>query len=332
MYEIVKAFNDETKLAVKNNHLFIVKKINYHDKPVYDRLMMTDNFNIAKIYEIVLIDDSFYAVTEFVQGVTLREYVEQYGELDDLTVKRIALDICNGLEAIHNLGIVHRDINPNNIMIDRLGNAVIIDFGISRLETLHKSKDTQILGTQGYSAPEQFGFKQTNCRADIYSLGVLINYMKTKSLPDEKRADGFFSSIVNKCTQIDENNRYKDVESLASSIRKKINFAHIVRMLPGFRKKVWWHSVIACVYYFLLILFLAVSFAFDGSYKEKLCVFFLFLFMFGVPVPILTNFNQWTQKLSFIKNQNRQNKIFMQVLLSVLSVMIGFVFILIYPA
>ena len=212
---------------------------------------------------------------EYVNGVTLEEYISKKGALPDEEVRSIALGICNGLRAVHSIGIVHRDINPNNVMLDSNGIVKIIDFGISRTYKAETHKDTHILGTQGYAAPEQYGFAQTGATADIYSLGVLINYMKTLALPGEALTQGTFRPIVEKCTKIDETLRYSSVEELSAAIEGR----HIPEKsrAPGFRSNVWWHKLIASVYYLLVAFFYVAYLAPTEGVDYSENIFFLIL-------------------------------------------------------
>lgn len=327
MYEILKVIGENTKLVMKDGSIYILKKVFSQDIPIYKKLQKIDNENVAKIVEINLIDNDFYILEEYVQGLTLYEYIEKYGVLDDITVKNIALDICNGLESIHNLSIVHRDINPNNIIIDKNKKAVIIDFDISRCEKQGKTFDTQILGTQGYAAPEQYGFSQTTPKADIYAVGVLINYMKTACIPNVKMTQGVFGKIVKKCTQIDENNRYADVKSLSSSISGRVSVLQFVKKIPGFRAGIWWHSLIAALYYIAVIFMIYICFDIGNNTKESIFYFLFFLFCFVFPVPVLTNQGNWLNKLKFSKNQTRPYQWAIQIILSVILCIIGVAFI-----
>jgi serine/threonine protein kinase len=328
MYEVIKNINDTTKIAIKDNIVYILKRIYSDEMALYKKLIEINNPNIVKFFEMIVFDNQLFVVEEYIQGVTLQSYIEENGALDDESVKKISLAICNGLSQIHNLGIVHRDITPGNIMISNSGEIKIIDFGISRLEKNSQTKDTQILGTQGYAAPEQYGFSQTNNKADIYALGVLINYMKTLKLPNEQLTIGVYSEIVTKCTQIDENRRYQDIDSVSIAISRKNKIKGIVQTIPGFRKGKWWHIAIACVYYFLLILVLFVPLTEAKSVKDGICTFAFTFFALAVPVPILLNYKNWINKLSFIRNKPKAYKFTIQIIFTLISEFLSCVFIL----
>ena len=94
----------------------------------------------------------------------------------------------------------------------------LIDFDISRLRKDDGNKDTVMLGTTGYAAPEQYGISETDARSDIYSIGILINVMPTGEHPSKKICKGKWQRIVNKCTRINPEERYQDVTELVRSI------------------------------------------------------------------------------------------------------------------
>ena len=108
------------------------------------------------------------------------------------------------------MGTVHRDIKPENIIL-RGRDAILIDFDAARIHKPAMETDTQILGTVGFAAPEQYGISQSDLRADIYSLGVLINVMLTGEHPSRALASGRMGRIVERCTRVNPAKRYKNV-------------------------------------------------------------------------------------------------------------------------
>ena len=114
---------------------------------------------------------------------------------------------------------VHRDVKPENVIL-RGSEAILIDFDAARL---HKSEpdhetDTQILGTTGFAAPEQYGLSQTDVRSDIYSLGILINVMLTGQHPSKQLARGRLGRIVERCTHVNPQKRYQNVLRLMEAL------------------------------------------------------------------------------------------------------------------
>ncbi len=111
------------------------------------------------------------------------------------------------------MGAVHRDIKPENIIL-RGRDAVLIDFDAARIHKPTSETDTQVLGTVGFAAPEQYGISQSDLRADIYSLGVLINVMLTGEHPSRCMASGRMGRIVERCTRVNPAKRYQNVHRL----------------------------------------------------------------------------------------------------------------------
>ena len=186
MYSIIKSINDETKLADCDGVLYILKKITLDEVELVKKLMGINCENVVKFYGTTAIDGDFYAVEEYINGVTLKAYVEKKGALSDEDVQNVAVSVCNGLSAVHSLGIVHRDINPNNIMLDGYGVVKIIDFGISRTYKPEMRADTQILGTQGYAAPEQYSVEMWQSTAtDVYALAAVLYRCVTGTTPPD---------------------------------------------------------------------------------------------------------------------------------------------------
>lgn len=308
MYEFIKDINDNVKLAYSDGNVYIAKEITPDDMQVYRKLSEIKNENIVSPKEIIPVDGRFYVIRDYIQGVTLDKYIEQNGLMDDETVRKVIIDVCNGLRAVHGLGIVHRDINPSNIIIDSNGKAVIIDFGISRISKSGRSRDTQILGTQGYAAPEQYGFSQTDNRADIYAVGVLINYLKTGKMPNEKLESGRFRRMIIRCIEIDSEDRYPSVEKIMRELGARVKGGNIDFTPPGFRKNVTWHKAVAVIYAVLFVgLCLLLLWDTESFVKGAFCFFELF-FMFALPVPLLTNWIGWVDRLPGSKFRSTKEK------------------------
>lgn len=328
-YEIIKKLNDTTFFAIKDYKIYIAKKIHIDETPIYKALMGVENPNLAKIFTLTTIDSDFFAIEEYINGTTLKELVE-INPLSHEQIKKITLDICNGLRSLHNLGIVHRDITPSNIMIDNMGNAKIIDYGISRFIKANQVVDTQILGTPGFAPPEQYGFNQTNSASDVYSVGILINYMATGKLPNEKKAIGFWGQIVTKATEIDSVNRYSDIISLENAInkRKAISFMHNI---IGFRSGKVSHIILSTIYYIIFAIFVISLIATSKGVYDAVCTVLAFLFLFLMPIPVIFDYKNWTQKFKIIKRISNGKSTTAKILGTAFCIIVGFAFILICP-
>ena len=144
--------------------------------------------HIVGVYDFGQIDGLYYFVMEFVDGVNLRQAIHS-GSLQTKDALTIVPQICDALQFAHDEGIVHRDIKPGNILIDKKGRVKIADFGLAKLlgheQADHNLTAThQVMGTVRYMAPEQMeGSRAVDHRADIYSLGVVFYEMLTGEVP-----------------------------------------------------------------------------------------------------------------------------------------------------
>ena len=153
---------------------------------------------------------------EYIQGDTLDELL-QNGPLTGKQARSIALQVCRGLYALHAKNLVHRDVKPENVILDG-DRAVLIDFDAVRRFHPEQEKDTQVLGTVGYAPPEQYGISGTDERADIYAMGVMINEMLTGQHPSRTLAKGRWGHIVSRCTMIQPKKRYQTVYELMEAL------------------------------------------------------------------------------------------------------------------
>lgn len=183
---------------------------------VYRKMLGIDCPYLPRIYEVKEDSGKVYVLEEYIQGDTLAFLLEGK-PLSPTHAKQIIVHICLALKVLHGMGAVHRDIKPENIILRGSG-AVLIDFDASRLCKAENSTDTQIMGTTGYAAPEQYGFSQTDARTDIYALGILLNEMLTNQHPSKQLAEGKFRPIIQKCTQINADQRYASVLELIAAL------------------------------------------------------------------------------------------------------------------
>jgi serine/threonine protein kinase/Flp pilus assembly protein TadD len=142
--------------------------------------------NICQMFDLGEERGTHFITMEFVEGQDLKKLIRQTGQLAIGTTINVAKQVCDGLVEAHTSGVVHRDIKPNNIMIDADGNARIMDFGIARsLETKGITGAGVMIGTPEYMSPEQVEGKEINQRSDIYSLGIILYEMVTGRVPFE---------------------------------------------------------------------------------------------------------------------------------------------------
>ena len=176
---------------------------------VYRKLLDYTCPNLPTVYEVAVEGSKVLTLEEFVEGDTMG-FLLQEALFSPEETRKIVRQVCKALWVLHSIGAVHRDVKPENIIL-RGDEAVLIDFDAARLHKPEHSNDTQILGTTGFAAPEQYGLSQSDIRTDIYSLGVLINVMLTGQHPSKKLVGGKMGRIVDRCTHVNPQHRYRNV-------------------------------------------------------------------------------------------------------------------------
>ena len=198
--------------------------------------------NVCRMYDLNEEKGTQYITMEYVPGEDLKSTIVRVGQLSVGKAVSVAKQVCEGLMEAHRLGVVHRDLKPQNIMIDKEGNVRIMDFGIARsLKAKGITAAGMMIGTPEYMSPEQAELKETDQRSDIYSLGVILYEMVTGRLPfegnsplsiamkhkSERPSDPKefsiqispeLSLVILKCMEKDKEKRYQRAEELYSEL------------------------------------------------------------------------------------------------------------------
>lgn len=200
--------------------------------------------NIVNIYDVGSENGIHYIVMEYVEGITLKTYIEKKGQLTYKEALSIAIQVGRGIQVAHAKNIVHRDIKPQNIIISTDGKVKVTDFGIARAvseNTIH----SDVMGSVHYASPEQARNGYVSNRSDIYSLGIVMYEMVTGRVPfdgdstvavaiqhlqDEMDPPSKYApnlpisleKIIQKCTQKSPDRRYDSMESLLIDLRKAL--------------------------------------------------------------------------------------------------------------
>ena len=139
--------------------------------------------NLVSIYDWGEVDGTYYIVMEYVEGETLKDLIRRRGRLSGNESVGLALQLLAAVDFAHRSGIVHRDIKPQNVMLDRAGTVKVMDFGIARAGDSGMTEAGSILGTAQYLAPEQAKGHPVDERSDLYSVGVVLYEMLTGTVP-----------------------------------------------------------------------------------------------------------------------------------------------------
>ena len=200
--------------------------------------------NIVNIYDVGSENGLYYIVMEYVEGITLKTYIEKKGQLSFKEAVSIAIQVGRGIEAAHNKHIIHRDIKPQNIIISTEGKVKVTDFGIARVATTN-TINADVMGSVHYASPEQARNGFVDGKSDIYSLGIVMYEMVTGRVPfdgestvavaiqhlqEEMVVPSAYApelpismeKIILKCTQKSPDRRYDSISDLLLDLKKAL--------------------------------------------------------------------------------------------------------------
>jgi predicted Ser/Thr protein kinase len=194
--------------------------------------------HIVGVHDFGEAGEHFYLLMEFVDGANLRQLL-QAGPLDPRLALQIIPQVCDALQYAHDEGVIHRDVKPENILVDQRGRVKMADFGLAKLVGPSRASFTltgthQVMGTLDYMAPEQRNHPQeVDQRADIYSLGVVFYEMLTGKLPlgrfsppsDAVGVDGRLDEIVHRALEQEPEQRYQHVSEVRSALASVVDEA-----------------------------------------------------------------------------------------------------------
>ncbi|HUU37135.1 MAG TPA: protein kinase [Candidatus Desulfaltia sp.] len=212
--------------------------------------------SVCRMFDLGEVDGTHFITMEYVAGEDLKSLISRIGQMPVGKTLDIARQICGGLFEAHRLGIVHRDLKPGNIMIDKEGNAKIMDFGIARsTETAKVTGTGVIIGTPEYMSPEQAEAENVDQRSDIYSLGIILYEMVTGQVPFTGRSalsvamkqkgeipkdpqevnpqvPNELSELILKCLAKEREERFETAEALIEKLDE------LAKILPSTRTKI----------------------------------------------------------------------------------------------
>lgn len=290
-YREVAAIHEEHGIFLvqdqRSGKFFVKKVLDVFNLDVYRYLLNHPIPNTPRIYLLIQDGKQLIVIEEYIHGDTLEELLAP-GPLPEAQVIDIAISLCSILEAFHSCdkAIVNRDIKPSNIKITPDGVVKLVDLNAAKFDSAEASRDTVLIGTQGYAAPEQYGFGASSVLTDIYAMGILMNVMLTGTFPQIRPASGRLKHIIARCVELSPKSRPQSIRALRDSLlalqkpkETKSSPRGWQRCLPpGFRGKnpfVWLFSAVGYLFLFGITMSLQVS---GGSpvslWVNRLCATF----------------------------------------------------------
>lgn len=204
--------------------------------PIYQQLQTLPHPYLPQILQVEQHQDGITLLEEYIDGANLAEI-----KLPEKQAVALMEELCEVLVFLHSHGILHRDIKPSNLLLASDGHIRLIDFDAAREEKPNGDSDTRLLGTKGYAPPEQYGFAQTDARADIYAVGVTMKQLFGKRA--EKRP---YRHILRKCTEFAPKRRYATAKALLWALKTRtlqlwLPWLIAIAVLLGAGGFAWWY-------------------------------------------------------------------------------------------
>lgn len=244
----------------EDGRLYVKKRVLSHAPEVYRQLMAQPAEGTPRIFGIWPEGEldqkapaALVILEEYLPGHTLADQLRDRGPLSEEDCFRVGQRLCAILQQLHSRtpAIIHRDIKPSNVMLLPEGDVRLIDFSAAKPQRPREGRDTVLIGTAGFAAPEQYGFSASTVQTDIYSLGVLLNILRTGALPWERQAGGRLRRVLDRCLRMDPRDRYRSIRELSAALRRA-QMQRFPWLPPGLRTMCWYKAVPALLTYSLL--------------------------------------------------------------------------------
>ncbi|MBR1670365.1 MAG: protein kinase [Butyrivibrio sp.] len=178
--------------------------------------------NTPRINALYEHDGLLTVIEEYISGDTLQEVIDLCGSVSEADAVSYAIKLCDILIELHSQTpmLIHRDIKPSNIILTEDDRIILIDLNAARQCISEKNRDTRLIGTEGYAAPEQFGFGNSSCQTDIYAVGNLIKALIGLYKNPSMKVSPKLISIIGKCLEMNPKDRYQSASMLKAALAK----------------------------------------------------------------------------------------------------------------
>ena len=189
--------------------LGVRKNLAVYNENVYRALMARPAFHVPRILWMGKSSGSLTVIEQYVNGTTLQAELDRGRRFSEQEVRGILRQLCLILRDLHVRApaIIHRDIKPANVLLGQAGEIWLLDLNAAKPWVPGQSRDTQLIGTPGYAAPEQYGFGSSGAGADLYALGAMANVLLTGKLPSYGIPEGQLGDIIRQCCAMDPADR-----------------------------------------------------------------------------------------------------------------------------
>lgn len=345
-YEVIEKMDTDKEVYLVRDHLsgqlLIKKEVQKTQWELSRKLAKISSVHLARIFDTLEEEGKYFVYREYLQGDTLCEILKEQGSLDKKLAIEYLSQLCEALTEIHKYQIIHRDIKPENIIITGDGILKLIDFGNAREYDADKNRDTVLMGTVGYAAPELFGRAQTDETTDLYAAGVLLNVMLTGKFPNETLYQGnrAIRQIILKCIQMEQSRRYISASELRKDLEKgekRYYLKRFVQGIPGFRprdKKYRW-VIFLVAYPFLFLMIEEIT---KGVCSIKALdtlpniLWWMAALFFSAILPFILLTNMWDLDTRILRLHHwaRRDRMILRIVLAYISVMVLGVMLALY--
>lgn len=302
---------------VETQQFYVRKKMAYYHADVLKQLQAHPVSGTPQIHFLTEDEGTMIVIEDYIHGETLQHVLQQKGCFSEQEAVKLVCQLCETLLPLHTLNppIIHRDIKPSNLILTNDDILYLIDFDAAKSSASGTaSRDTDLIGTHGYAAPEQYGFAQSSPATDVYAIGVLLQVLLTGGKTELNSVSKQLQKVIKKCTALDPSDRYSNAGKLAAALHRATNpKPHLTDYFtgswlpPGFRTKKLYKMILAGMYY-LTITLTCADMAVDDPFPVWLYRFSVWL-MYMLPISIVCNYRNVQKFLPYQDNPKRKRAV-----------------------